>query len=169
MSRIDWRSELDNIYEGMAQDLQDPVGQTVDWYLYDSTSTTVDEIYDVGAIPAGRKWKAPKFLPVLGAIKLEGEEVQNDRGFYVLDTLQVIFSSDAAQKSGLGDIIYRPDQHNVDRLVYENKVFGIDNVRVRGVLKAGYAVCAAQCRQIKREELVNDGPQFQPFIALDTD
>lgn len=163
---FDYRAELDNIARGIDRDMQQPVGQTLPWYIYDSASTVVDSIYDVGAVPTGRKWFAPQYLEVANAIKLEGTEVANDRGFYVLDTITLVFSADAARKSGLQDLINRPDEHNLDRVVYENKVFAINQVRVRGVLSAGYAVCAAEGVQVKFEELVND-PQFQSYIPLD--
>ena len=163
-ARFDWRFEVESIERGMRKDLQDQVGQTVNWFQFDSDNSVIDPIYDVGGTPLGRKYLPPIFLPVLNAIKLEGEEVQNDRGFYVVDTFRIIFAADAAIKAGLGDIIFKPDQHNIDRLIYENKVFGVDQIRVRGILTAEYVVCGVDCKQIKDEELVND-PQFQSFIS----
>lgn len=164
MGRFDYRVELDNIYRGMQRDMQLEVGQTIPWFVFDAANTQIDPIYDVGGTPSGRRWKDPIFLPVVNAIKLEGEEVTNDRGFYVIDTFRIIFSADAAVQSGLGDIIYNPDQHNIDRLVYENKVFAVSQIRVRGILTAGYAVCGVDAKQVKDEEMVND-PQFQAFIS----
>lgn len=164
---FDYRAELDNISRGIDRDMQQPVGQTIPWYVYDSVNTVVDAIYDVGATPSGRVWAAPCFLQAASAIKYEGTEVANDRGFYVLDTIQIVFTADAARLSNLGDLLIRPDEHNLDRVVYENKVFAINQVRVRGVLTAGYAICAAEGTQVKFEELVNDAGVWQQFIPLD--
>lgn len=165
---FDYRDELDNIWRGIDRDMQQQVGQTVLWYVYDSTNSVIDPIYDVGSYtaPGGRKWQAPRLLPVANAIKLEGQEVTNDRGFYVTDTLQLVFSVKAAREAGLTDIIYRPDAHDIDRVVYENKVFEVDQLRVRGVLTADYAVVGVNLLQVKPEELVND-PDFSAYIAKD--
>lgn len=177
MSRFDWRYELQSMWQGMDRDLQQQVGQTIPWYVFDRTNTVVDPIYDVGkdvydyypdstGAPGGRRWKPPVFLPVMNAVKVEASEAQNDRGFYTVDTLHVVFSVDAARKAGLEDIIFSPNNHDLDRIVYENKVFAVDELKVRGILTADYAVCAAECQQVKDEELVND-PDFQQWIRAD--
>lgn len=166
MSRLDWRYELEGIGRGIRKDLQEQVGQTVLWYVFDAQDSVVDDIYDVGAIPSGRVWFPPVYLPVASAIKFEAEEVANDRGFYTVDTLRLVFSVDAAARAGLGGLVLRPDEHDIDRVVYENKVFAVDQIRVRGILTAGYAVVGIDAKQVKSEELVND-PQFQAFIPRD--
>lgn len=150
----------------MDRNLQKPAGQTLPWYVYDPTNTLVDPIYDVGDTPSGRRWKSPVLVPALGVIKLEAQEIRNDDGFYVVDTIEVYISPDTARAVGLSDIIWNPDNHDIDRVVYENKVFTITQVRVRGALVAGYAIVVAQGVQVKNEELVND-PQFYQYWQVE--
>lgn len=164
--RFDWAYEVDSIWEGMANDLQEPVGPTVPWYVYSSADTQVDPIYDVGSYTAGRFWKPPLYLPVLSAIRSEGQRQTDERGEYIVDSLRLIVAVDAARRAGLTDVVMRPDQHTVDRVVYQSLVFSSVQVRVRGLVKADYAVVGIDMTQVKMEELVND-PQFQQYIPLD--
>lgn len=166
--RFDWRFELNNISEGMRDDLQHEVGQTVPWYVFDPEATEVDPIYDTGSTGVGRRWKTAIGLPVLGAIKLEGGQQPNDRGLYTVSTLRLIVSVAEARRVGLDDVVFNPEGHVVDRVVYENKVFGFGEVRSRGILTAEYAVIGVDCHQVKAEELVND-PQFRQYMPLDQD
>lgn len=167
-AHFDWRYELRSMWKGMSRDLQQPVGQTVPWYVFDSSTTIVDPIYDVGsnAATGGRRWKAPHPIAVMSAVKLEGQEVTNDRGLYITDVLKLVFSVEAARNAGLSDLVFAPDAHNVDRVVYEHKVFEVNQVRSRGILTADYAVIGVDLYQVSAEELVND-PDFQQYIPTD--
>lgn len=167
--RFDWRYELANIRDGMDLDLQQQVGQTVPWYVFDPESSEVDPVYDVGSSSGiGRRWKDPQYLRVLSAVKVEGRNTVNDRGLYTVSTLRLAISVHHAREAGLESVVFTPEQHEVDRVVYEGKVFGVREVRSRGVLTADYAVVGVDCQQIKAEELVND-PQFAAFMPLDQD
>jgi hypothetical protein len=150
----------------MSRDLQQPVGQTVPWYVYDGIDTQVDPVYGVGSYTSGggRKWYPPRYLAVLSAVKLEGGEVTNDRGFYVVDTLHLVFSVRAARNAGLSDLVFNPDQHDVDRVIYEDKVFEVGQLKVRGMLTADYTTVGVDLRQVKSEELVND-PNFSIYLS----
>lgn len=171
MTRFDWRYELDSIHRGMDRELHQTVGQIIPWFVYDASRTVVDAIYDVASdINTGRVWKDPVNVAVLNAIKLEANAPTNQRGLYTVDTLQVVISPQALRLAGLADVIENPDVHVLDRIVYENKVFDIEQVRVRGVLQGdySYAVVGIDARQVKREELVNDlVGQWAKYIPLD--
>lgn len=166
--RFDWRYELGNIREGMERDLQKEAGQTIPWYVFDPVATEVDPIYDTGSAAAGRRWKPAAQVPVLSAIKVEGGENPNNRGLYTVDTLRLVLSVEQARTHGLGALVFDPEKHVVDRVVYEQKVFDVSEVRTRAILTADYAVIGVTCTQVKAEELVND-PQFVAFMPLDQD
>lgn len=166
MSRFDWRYELASIERGMTRDLQQPVGQTISWWVFDSRHQFVDDLYDVGSIDGGRIWREPLPVNVLSAIKYEANEEHNMRGLYLVDTLSVVLSVSDARAAGLDDLVFNPDAHVLDRIVYEGKVFGIDQVRTRGMVTADYAVIAVDAVQVKAEEMVND-PQFSQFLIGD--
>lgn len=162
MGRFDYRYEVDSIYRGIADDLAEPFGQVVKWYVYDKVSSRVDDVYDVGATPDGRMWHEPRYLSCIEAIDLEGTESLNERGLYIVDRLKVTFTVQAAQEAGLSHVVTSPDSHAVDRIVFQNIVYDVDQVRVRGLLKNAYVICAADCTQVKPEQLVND-PQFRIY------
>jgi hypothetical protein len=168
-SRFDSRFELDNIWTGMQNDLSVPFGQIALWFSYDAANTHVDALFDVGSYAAGggRMWKSPVPLKVVNAIKLEGSNTPNDQGRYTFDSLRLIFSADQITQAGLRDVILNPNQHLNDRMVFENKVFEPNNIRVRGIVYHGYATVAVDADQVKREEMVNDDPQFHKYISLD--
>lgn len=71
---------MKSIRHGISQDLQRPVGQSVEWRLFDATATSVDDTYDIGAHTGGRVWKAPVTLPVVNAYVFQNEMYANDRG-----------------------------------------------------------------------------------------
>lgn len=166
--RLDWRYELENIREGMDRDLQKEVGQSIPWHVFDPAATEVDPVYDTGSTAAGRRWKPALLVPVLSAVKIEGNETQNNRGLYTVDSLRLVLSVDHARQYGLGALVFDPEKHVVDRVIYENKVFDVTEVRTRGMLTADYAVIGVTCNQVKAEELVND-PQFRQYMASDQD
>ncbi len=93
--------------------------------------------------------------------------MRDERGLYTVDTMNIVISAAAVRQSGLTDLITLPQSHYDDRVVYEGKVFAVDDIRVRGILTAGYAVVGVMCRQVKDEELIND-QTFQQFINLPT-
>ena len=168
--RFDYRYELESIYRGMDRDLHQVVGQILPWYVFDNADTTTDSVYDVGSGDrVGRTWYDPLDVPTLSIIKVEANVPINKRGLYPVDTLNVVISPDALRLAGLDDILANPDLHAVDRLVYEGKVFGVEQIRVRGAIKGDYdyVVVGVDARQIKRDELYNDDPYWQQFLARD--
>jgi hypothetical protein len=169
--RFDWRYELNSIHAGVDRDLQKQTGQIVPWFVYDKTNTVVDPVYDVGARSgAGRKWITPVNVPVLDAIKVEDSESANTRGLYTVDSIKIIVSPQALRLVGLEDVIENPDVHMTDRVVYENKVFSLDEIRVRGRLAGGYSytMVAIEGTQVKNEELVNDDQTtWAKYLPLD--
>ena len=94
VGRFSPKYEVQSMRKGTSRDLQRPVGQTVDWYVYDDAASVMDAVYDVGASSGGRVWKAPLRLPVVNAYVFQSEMYQNDRGFYTVDTLRLYVNYD---------------------------------------------------------------------------
>ena len=96
--KIDFENK--SMEEGMVDELRDPVGSEVDWWVWDAAAlaadynTWVDPIYDVSnQTPGqGRRWKDPIKLPVIMAQQLRGTNIMNERGYYVVDTLRLVVS-----------------------------------------------------------------------------
>jgi hypothetical protein len=165
------------MYEGVTEDLVRPVGQTVDWFLWDPAyftanySLIVDDIYDVSsstfvegdATPDyGRKWRDSFQLPVAMGQLIRSSNVMNERGFYVTDTLRLVVNVGEILEY-LPALLDNPSSHIRDRIVYKNQVFVPTRVLPRGIYANNYAVVTIDCNQVNPEELVND-PQFSTYV-----
>lgn len=161
--RFDQRHELDNIFEGTEQDLQDFEGQTILWFVFDSATSVSDPVYSVGSRGTGRVWKPAVDLPVLTVQRTEGAEGANDQGFYVTDTVHVSLSMRQAENAGLGDLVNRADPHLFDRFIWQGNVFSPVRIQARGLLQFRHVVAGIDATQVNPEELVNDD-QFAQYV-----
>jgi hypothetical protein len=169
---IDYESK--SMYEGIAEELGQTVGQEVDWwqwsevYLEENYSLVVDDIYDVSnsgvtdaGVKKGRRWTKPFKLPVIMAQLMRSTNVMNERGYYVSDTLRLVVNVGEIQRL-IPDVLANPSDHIKDRIVYRGEVFVPTRVLPRGIFANNYAVVTIDCNQVNPEELVND-PQFSTF------
>ena len=147
--------EIDAIRRGITSDLRRPVGQMLDWYVFDPEATEVDDIYDVGASTGGRRWRAPFPMPAISAVIMQGQTVQNDRGFYQSDVARFVLNVADVLKV-LPGIVYASDQHINDRFVYRGEVFTPTRFYFRGLVTDQYTVITMDANQVNPEELVND-------------
>jgi hypothetical protein len=160
-----------SMYEGIAEELGETVGQDVDWwewseaYFEENYSLVVDDIYDVSGsgvtgdgVKKGRRWTKPFKLPVVMAQLTRSTNVMNERGYYVSDTLRLVINVGEIQRLIPG-MLTNPSSHIKDRVVYRGQVFVPTRVLPRGIFGNNYAVVTIDCNQVNSEELVND-PQF---------
>jgi len=161
--------ETKSMDEGMVDELRDPVGNEVDWWLWDNAAlqadyeTWVDPIYDVSnqTDGQGRRWNEPFKFPVMLAQHQRGSNTLNERGFYTVDTLRIV-AAVADVNRLLPNIITAPTLHIKDRIVFQGAVFVPTLVNPRGLYSTRYSVVTITCNQVNSEELVND-PQFQSY------
>lgn len=153
--------EIDSIRNGITADLRRPVGQSLEWWVYDAAATTVDPIYDVGDSDGGRRWKLPIQVPAISAVIFQGQTMENERGFYQSDVARFVLNV-ADVLRVLPDIVYSPDQHIRDRFVYRREVFTPTRFYLRGLVMDEYAVITMDANQVNAEQLVND-PQFLSY------
>ena len=155
--------------EGIVDELRDPVGTEVDWWIWDDAALAadyanwVDPIYDVSNQDPtkGRRWNDPFKMPVILAQQLRGTNVMNERGFYVVDTLRLVVAVDDINRL-LPAMINNPNNHIKDRIVFQGEVFVPTRVLPRGRYKDRYSVVTIDSNMVNSEELVND-PQFQQY------
>ena len=163
--KIDY--ETMSMDEGIVDELRDPVGTEVNWWLWDDAALAddytnwVDPIYDVSNQEEGkgRRWNEPFKLPVIMAQQLRGTNIMNERGYYTTDTLRLVIAVADINRL-LPAMITDPSIHIKDRVVFHNSVFVPTRVLPRGLYKERYSVVTIDCNQVNAEELVND-PQFQ--------
>ena len=145
-------------------------GTTVQWYFFDVEDTVIDDLYDEGAdtaVTGGRRWKGPITVPVLSAVRQEGIKVASDDGMYTLDTIDLRLSHEQARRVGLlPNMDQNTELHLRDRIVYDNRVFGLRNIQVTGQFEgSGHDVMVRILGvQLRPDELVND-PDFKKWSA----
>lgn len=180
LGRFDIDYEALSIYEGINDDLRAPVGNAVDWWVWDQEHLeenfvdVVDDIYDTsrGSLPGagegiqGRKWKDPFKMPVVMAQIIRGSNIMNERGFYVTDTLRLVINV-LDVETLLPKMLPIPDEHIKDRIVYAGQVFVPTRLLPRGHFADRYAVVTVDCNEVNPEELVNDS-QFQEYALSAT-
>ena len=179
IGRFNIPNERSSIIEGISTELVRTVGNSVQWYVYDSSSTTIDPIYDVGSSDpdtGGRKWYNPLTIPVTKAILYQGATVQNDRGFYNTDVLRLTMNMDVIEKGtdlyGMDadnmphfeTMLINPDEFLRDRIVFRDEVFSPSKIQPLGIVNNLYTLVSVECLQVNPEELVND-PQFKHFAG----
>lgn len=167
--KIDY--ETQSMDEGIVDELRDPVGTEVDWWVWDENalrenySNYVDPTYDVSnqTDNKGRTWKTSFKLPVILAQQMRGSNVMNERGFYTTDTLRLVVSVADINRL-LPAMINDPSKHIKDRIVFQGFIFVPTRVNPRGRYKDRYSVVTIDCNMVNSEEMVND-PQFQQYAT----
>ena len=158
--------EQQDIYKGIDGELRAPVGQHVRWVEFDPDASEVDTIYDVGDQVTGRQWKDPFRLPAFAAIIYQGPSVHNDRGFYNTDILRVSCAMNVIERV-FPDLVWEPDRHIKDRVLYRGKVFIPTRIYPRGLLRNSHTIYTIDANQVNSEEYVND-PDLVRWAAQDT-
>ena len=173
-SKVQGRFKIDfenrSINEGVVDELRDPVGSIVQWWIWDEEfyqthyDEVVDPIYDVGnqTDTFGRRWEEPFDVPVIMAQQLRGTNVMNERGFYVVDTLRLVIAVEDIERL-LPKMLSDPNTHIKDRVVFQGEVFVPTRVLPRGRYANNYAVITIDCNMVNSEEMVNDF-QFQAYV-----
>lgn len=163
--------ETEALYEGIRDELRDPVGVDLLWYRWDQEYLLenfveiADSTYDTSnPTPGfGRRWNTPIRIPAITAQLFQGQVIQNERGLYTTDNLRIILNvGDTLQP--LPTLTTAPDSYLKDRIVFRNTVFTPTKVYPRGHIGYAFAVVTIDCNQVNPEELVND-PQFQQYAS----
>lgn len=152
--------EQKSIYDGIDAELRAPVGHHALWVEYDADATEVDRIYDVADHEeVGRQWKFPPIrIPAFAALVFQGPTMHNDRGFYNTDILRLSVAMNVIEEI-FPSLVWEPDKHIKDRVLYRGRVFIPTRNYPRGLLRDAYTVFTIDANEVKQEEYVND-PQL---------
>lgn len=169
--RFDHRFEADSIEDGIVDELQEPFGTTVQWYVYNSKLSTIDAIYETGQNDAdgGKVWTGPYFIPCVSASLTQGHAPQVEHeGYYNVDNLLLIAAIRSVRRAGIADISRNPSRHLSDRILWRGEVWKPSDIQPRGLIgPSRYTVLAITCNQISPEEMDND-VSFQKWADMGT-
>jgi hypothetical protein len=157
--------EQTQIFDGIDGELRAPVGHHVKWIEFDADASAVDPIYDVADQVTGRQWKDPLRIPAYAAFIYQGPTMHNDRGFYNTDILRVSVAMDVMERT-FPALVWEPDKHISDRILYRGKIFIPTRIYLRGLLRNSHTIFTVDANQVNPEEYVND-PQLHAWAAQD--
>lgn len=162
--RFDLLYEIDSIHEGITEDLQNPLDQVMDWWVWAPERSAVDDVYDVGSYKGdGRQYLPPFQMPVVQATIVQGENYMNDRGFYTTDI--TAFTINAGEVYHLlPTLLSDPNIHLKDRLRWRGALFIPTRIYPKGYIQRRFATVVVEASQVNPEEVVND-PQFNEAPA----
>jgi hypothetical protein len=161
--RFDAEFETNDILSGINADLQRPVGTSAKWWVFDPVNTAYDDVYDVGAITGGRRWRGPFDLPIIRSVISQGRVDQNQRGYYNMDTLHLTVNAYDLEAIVPG-VLNNPDLQNRGRVVWKRQVYRPVAVQERGIIAERYTLITIDLVEVMSEEMVND-PQFQAYAT----
>jgi hypothetical protein len=155
--------ESNSVATGINEDLQRFSGTYAEWWVFNPENTTVDDLYDVGALDGvGRQWDGPFPIPVIRALITQGQVPLSERGFYNADILHLTLNASDLDNIHPG-VVGNPDLQNRGRIVWLGEVFRPIHVQQSGIVSNRFHLVVADCIQVTSEELIND-PQFQDYV-----
>lgn len=166
--RFDHRFEADSIEQCLVDEMQEPFGSSVDWYVYNTELSTIDPIYDVAQSDSdgGLAWTGPFYVPIMSANLNQGNAPQTEHeGFYNVDQLHIVAAIDTVRQAGIHDIATNPSRHLADRIIWRGEVWKPTDVQPRGLVgPSRYVILGMDLNQISEEEMVND-TTFQKYAG----
>lgn len=153
------------IFDGIDGELRSPVGHHVNWIEFDPDKAGMDPIYDVADSVTGRVWKEPVRIPAFAAFIYQGPTMHNDRGFYNTDILRVSAAMDVMERT-FPELVWNPDEHIRDRVLYRGKIFIPTRIYLRGLLRNSHTIFTIDANEVNPEEYVND-PQLGAWAEQD--
>lgn len=168
MARPDWaRSRFDAEYEATSimegiRGYQAEFGDLFVYYRFWPEKSQKHDVWNEAA-GSGKVYHSPETLPALHVTHVEGAEQSRDEGFYVVDSLYVTCSFDQLRRIGMDKMDLSTHAYLRDRMVYDGKVFRVDNISVTGQIRERDIMVSIEGTQVKPDEMLND-PQFIEFL-----
>jgi hypothetical protein len=142
--------------------LQRKTGTEALWFEFESTTSGSHPIYDEGSLEGSRDWSdTPFWMPVIDAIREEGEQRFTQQGQYSTDRIHLVISYAQMTRSPITDP-EDTERHLLDRFVYEGVVFSPTSWLKRGQIRGLDIVYGVDAAEVDPDELVYD-PDFQQW------
>lgn len=158
--RFDSNLETLRILDGM-DGWQENYGDYVDYYRLNESASQWDDVFEE-AIEGGVVFDGPFRLACWHVTHVRGGNEYSDTGFYYNDSVSAITSYRHYTHTGMSMADIDTGRYMKDRLVYDQKVFKITEIAVRGQIQQRDIIIAIQATQVKPDELM-DSPQFARY------
>lgn len=169
MSRLDWKQgrwsadqETDRLLRGL-RGWQDVNGDWLNYYRYDWENTQVDPVYGE-AMGQGKLYKPAVRVPCLHVTHVDGGTGSNQFGWYQNDDLDATIAFDLFIQMGMTYADIQTQNYLRDRVYYDQKVFRVTNLAIRGQIQRRDTIVGLTATQCKPDELVDDA-QFAQWSA----
>lgn len=169
MSRIDWKRgrwgaevETQQIADALRA-YQPAFGDQISYYRFDYSHSVKHNIYDE-AVGTGRAFSGPIEVPVLHVVHEFGGDTLDESGFYTNDEIQVTCGFRQLARTGLVHADLRNGRYLRDRLAYDDKLFRILQMSIRGQIVRSDIVVVMRAVQLKADEIPND-VVFRQYVS----
>ncbi|MFJ3271001.1 hypothetical protein [Streptomyces sp. NPDC086776] len=167
--RLEWKrgrwninTETTLIHRGL-RGWQRATGDSFTYFRWQYGDSEMHPVYDE-ATGVGKQFYAPWQLPALHVNHSEAANAEpRDSGLYIVDSLHVTCEFDQLAKAGLTDVNIKHGAYQRDRVAYDNCMFAVKHVDIRGQIRRRDIIVTIDAVQIRDDELVND-PQFAAYL-----
>ncbi len=161
MSRLDYkRGKFNSDYEtdkilGALSGWQVVDGDWCDYYRFDPYHSEIHDVYDE---PAGNGliYFPPFRIQTLHITHVEGANEDSEYGFYYNDDAELIVAFDKLLQAGMDYADIMTGNYLKDRIVYDRKVFRVQQMSIRGQIQRRDIIVSISTTQCKPDELVMD-------------
>lgn len=168
MTRLDWKRgrwgaevETQQIAEGL-RGYQPAFGDQIGYFRFDLSRSVEHNVYDE-ATSTGRAFDGPIEVPVLHVIHEFGGDTLEEAGLYTNDELQVTCAFRQLSRTGLTHTDLRNGRYLRDRIAYDDKLFRVLEINVRGQIVRSDIVVGIRAVQLKSDEIVDD-VMFRQYV-----
>ena len=130
-------------------------GDWLNYYHLDQGATQSDDVYDE-VTDQGRVYHGMRRIPALHVTHVRGANTWNDKGFYTTDNLSAIISFRQYEQCGMTMADIDTNNYEFDRIVYDEKVFRVTEIAIRGKIVTRPTIVTITATQLKPDELVED-------------
>jgi hypothetical protein len=160
---MDVRRELNHLNKEFRRH-HNVANEFVVWYEFERLSTNVntnsvyDDVYDEGIRGAGgRKYKAGVVVPILLSSEAEDSRRSIPDARQPVQTIEFKASIKDFRRAGITEV-WEYQNHLNDTFLYDGRIYGVSDYRVRGRLKDEVLVIIQGFEIYVDQEFVNDEP-----------
>lgn len=173
---MDVRRELNHLNKEFRRH-HNVANEFVIWYEFERLGTNVptksvyDDIYDEGIRGSGgKRYKAGVVVPILLSSEAEDSRRSIPDGRQPVQTIEFKASIEDLRKVGISEV-WEYQNHLNDLFLYDGRIYGVSDYRVRGRLKNEVLVIVQGFEIYVDQEFVNDepptlGPVIYPWPTI---